>query len=83
MCTNQYPWGDWGPGYVVLGSADVPEGQGAGGCLTWLMRCLLASVFGSVLWWYLLCSCTTMCNTSVPYARHKAMLEGLSTYPKE
>lgn len=82
MCAYQYSLGDQGSGYVVLGSADDPEVRGAGECLMWLMRGLLASVFGSVLCWYLLSSRLTMCNISVPYARHKAMLEGLSAYPQ-
>lgn len=82
MCANQYSLGDQRSGYVVLGSADAPEGQGAGGCLM-LMGGLLASVFGSVLCWYLLFSCPAMCNISVLYAREKAILEGLSASPTE
>lgn len=48
-----------------------------------LMGGLLASVFGSVLCWYLLFSCPAMCNISVLYAREKAILEGLSASPRE
>lgn len=47
----------------------------------WLMRGFLASVFGSVLCWYLISSHLTMCKVSVLYARNKAMLERL-TYPQ-
>lgn len=83
MCTNQHSLGDRGSGYVVLGSADALEGQGAGGCLMWLMGDLLTSVFGSVLCWYLLSSRPTTYNISVPYAMHKAMLEVLSAYLKK
>lgn len=82
MCANQYSLVDRGFGYIVLGPADALERQGAGGCL-WLMGGLLASVFGSVLCWYLLSSCPAVCNISVLYAREKTMLEGLSASPKE
>jgi len=83
MCTNQYSLGNLGPGYVVLRSADAPEGQGAGRCLMWLRGGLLASVSGSALCWYRLSLRLTMCNVSVPCDRHRAVLEGLSACSKD
>lgn len=72
MCTNQYSLGDQGSGYVVLGSANAAEGQGAEGCLMWLMGGLLASVFGSVLCWYLLSSHPTVCKCALCQAQSRA-----------